>query len=171
MVSVMSKRILCVISLIIGFSAFPQAAYAELKVGYFNFRTIIENVPQAKEAEKKLEAEFAPKQKKISDLDKKIKDAKADLEKNAVVLSDADLLNKQRELRAQERELKLQFQEYKEDVTIRRNQEMSAIQKLVYEAAMEIAKSESYDLILHDGALYASSKIDLTSKILKKLAE
>ena len=167
----MNQRIILLLTCLLMTVLQPSVAMAELKVGYFNFRQIIDDVPQTKAAIKKLETEFEPKKKKISDLSSKVKAMKADLEKNSVVLSEEDLLTKQRDIRADERELKLMVQEFNDDFSLRRNQEMSGIQKIVYEAALEIAKSESYDLLLHNGALYASPKIDITSKILKKLSQ
>lgn len=166
----MNKRILFLFSCLLMMALQPTVAMAELKVGYFNFRQIIDNVPQTKEAIKKLDSEFEPKKKKISNLDKSFKAKKADLEKNSVVLSEADLLKKQREIRALERELKLMVQEFNDDLSIRRNQEMSGIQKQVYQAALDIAKKENFDLLLHNGVLYASAKTDITAKILKQLS-
>ena len=141
----------------------------QLKVGYFNFLKLVNSVPQAKEAEKRLAQEFEPRKKKITALDEELQAEGAALEKNAVVMNEKDRTAKERELRAKNRELKLLYQEYQEDLSLRQNQETSAIQKLVYQAVIDIAKTENYDLILEQGTVYASPKIDITAKVLEKL--
>lgn len=142
-----------------------------IKVGYISFLKLVNSVPQAKQAEKRLETEFEPRRNKIEGLDKELKLEASELEKNAVVMTDADKTTKERELRAKNRELKLLYQEYQEDLTLRQNQETSVIQKLVYQAVIEIAKAENYDLILEQGTVYASPKIDITDKVLEKLTK
>jgi len=144
---------------------------AAIKVGYFNFLKLVNSVPQALEAEKRLETEFEPRKTKIESLDDELKAEGAALEKNAVVMTETDRTAKERELRAKNRELKLLYQEYQEDLSLRQNQETSAIQKLVYQAVIEIAKAENYDLILEQGTVYASPKIDITAKVLEKLTK
>lgn len=142
-----------------------------IKVGYFNFLKLVNSVPQAIKAEKRLEAEFEPRKTKIENLDNELKAEGAALEKNAVVMTETDRTAKERELRNKNRELKLLYQEYQEDLALRQNQETSAIQKLVYQAVVEIAKTENYDLILEQGTVYASPKIDITAKVLEKLTK
>ena len=146
-------------------------ANAPIKVGYFNFLKLVNSVPQAVEAEKRLGAEFEPRKSKIEKLDDELKAEGTALDKNAVVMTEADRTAKERELRTKDRELKQLYQEYQEDLTIRQNQETSAIQKLVYQAVVEIAKAENYDLILEQGTVYASPKIDITAKVLEKLTK
>ena len=167
----MSNRILFLVSFFALLIMQPSIAAAELKVGYFNFGQILQNVPQTREAEKKLEAEFEPKKKEISDLQEKIKKMATDYEKNKLVMSENDLVKIQSDLRAQEREYKLLVQDYQDDLSIRRNQEMSTIQKLIYQEALEIAKAGTYDLLLQNGVIYASAKVDITAQILKSLSE
>jgi len=69
------------------------------------------------------------------------------------------------------RDLRRETQEFREDYNLRRNEELAALQKVVYKAIIEIAKQEKYDLILHEGTIYASGKIDITDLVLKKLGK
>ena len=77
----------------------------------------------------------------------------------------------QNEIVVLKRDLRRATQEFREDYNLRRNEELSALQKVVYKAIVEIAKQENYDLILHEGTIYASKKVDLTDTILKKLGK
>lgn len=149
-----------------------SATYAQdLKVGYVNAVKVIEEAPQGEAALKKLEAEFGPRDKKLVAMQAKIKSLEDELEKNALLLKDADRRAKEHEIVVLKRDLRRATQEFREDYNLRRNEELSALQKVVYKAIVEIAKQENYDLILHEGTIYASKKVDLTDKILKKLGK
>lgn len=143
----------------------------ELKIGYVNAVKVIDEAPQGEAALKKLEAEFAPRDRELVATQNKIKQIEDDLEKNALVMKEADRRNKEREVLTLKRELKRTTQEFREDYNLRRNEELAALQKVVYKAIVEIAKLEKFDLILHEGTVYASEKIDITDKVLKKLGK
>lgn len=150
----------------------PAAAAAvELKVGYVNAVKVIEEAPQGEAALKKLEAEFSPRDKKIIEMQNKIKQLDQELEKNALVLKESERRAKEQEALVFKRDVRRLSQEFREDYNLRRNEELAALQKIVYKAIVEIAKQESYDLILHEGVIYAGPKVDITDKILKKLGK
>jgi len=144
---------------------------AEIKVGYVNAVKVIEEAPQGEAALKQLEAEFAPRDRELVATQTRIKRLQEDLEKNALVLKDADRRGKEREILTLKRELKRATQEFREDYNLRRNEELASLQKLVYKAIVEIARQEKFDLILHEGTVYASERIDITEKVLKKLGK
>lgn len=148
-----------------------SAQAADLKVGYVNAVKVIEDAPQGQQALKRLETEFGPRDKELVSMQEKIKSLESELDKNALVLKESDRRSKEREVISLKRDLKRATQEFREDYNVRRNEELAALQKLVQKAIVEIAKQEKYDLILHEGAVYASDKIDITEQILKKLGK
>ena len=148
----------------------PVAA-AELKIAYVNAVKVIEEAPQGEAALKKLEAEFGPRDKKLVEMQNKIKELEADLEKNAFVLKESERRSKEHDIVMLKRDLRRTTQEFREDYNLRRNEELAALQKVVYKAIVEIAKHENYDLILHEGTIYASGKIDITAQVLRKLGK
>ena len=147
-----------------------QLLAAELKIGYVNAVKVIEEAPQGEAALKKLEAEFAPRDKQIVEMQNKLKQLEQDLEKNALVLKDAEHRSKEFEIISLKRDLRRATQEFREDYNLRRNEELAALQKIVQKTIAEIAKQENYDLIL-ESAVYASTRADITDKILKKLGK
>ncbi len=144
---------------------------AELKIGYVNAVKVIEEAPQGESALKKLEAEFSPRDKKIVEMQNRIKQLEQDLEKNALVLKDAERRAKEHEAVSLKRDVRRMSQEFREDYNLRRNEELAALQKIVFKAIVEIAKQENFDLILHEGVIYAGNKVDITEKVLKKLGK
>ena len=143
---------------------------AELKIGYVNAVKVIEEAPQGESALKKLEAEFAPRDKQIVEMQNRLKQMEQDLEKNALVLKENEHRSKEFEVVTLKRDLRRATQEFREDYNLRRNEELAALQKIVQKTIAEIAKQENYDLIL-ESAVYAGPKVDVTDKILKKLGK
>ena len=150
--------------------AVGPASAAELKIGYVNAVKVIEEAPQGEAALKKLEAEFAPRDKQIIEMQNKLKRLEQDLEKNALLLKDAEARSREFEIVGLKRDLRRATQEFREDYNLRRNEELAALQKIVQKTIAEIAKQENFDLIL-ESAVYAGPKADITDKILKKLGK
>jgi outer membrane protein len=144
---------------------------ADLKIGYVNAAKVIDQAPQGEVALKKLEAEFGARDKELVATQNKIKQIEGDLEKNALMMKESDRRTKERDLLLLKRDLKRATQEFREDYNQRRNEELAVLQKIVYKAIVEIAKQEKYDLIMHEGAVYASDTIDITDKVLKTLGK
>ncbi len=146
------------------------AVAAELKIGYVNAVKVIEEAPQGEAALKKLEVEFSPRDKKIIEMQNRIKQVEQELDKNALVLKESDRRTKEHEVVALKRDVRRLSQEFREDYNLRRNEEFTSLQKIVGKAIVEIAKQENFDLIL-DNAVYAGTKIDITDKVLKRLGK
>jgi len=140
-----------------------------IKIGYVNAVKVIEEAPQGEAALKKLESEFGPRDKRLVSMQNDIRELEDDLEKNGLIMTDADRRAKEREILVMKRNLRRATQEFREDYNLRRNEELAVLQKIVKKAILEIAKQEKYDLIVHEGTIYASSKIDITDKVLEKL--
>jgi len=159
------------LAFVLGFGAMAGLANAaELKIGYVNAVKVIEEAPQGESALKKLEAEFAPRDKQIVEMQNRLKQLEQDLEKNALVLKENEHRSKEFEVATLKRDLRRATQEFREDYNLRRNEELAALQKIVQKTIAEIAKQENYDLIL-ESAVYAGPKVDVTDKILKKLGK
>lgn len=156
---------------VLGFVALSGLANAaELKIGYVNAVKVIEEAPQGEAALKKLEAEFAPRDRQIVEMQNRLKQLEQDLEKNALVLKENEHRSKEFEIVTLKRDVRRATQEFREDYNLRRNEELAALQKIVQKTIADIAKQENYDLIL-ESAVYAGPKVDVTDKILKKLGK
>lgn len=147
---------------------FISPAWADLKIGYVNTVRVIEEAPQGVAALKKLETEFGQRDKELVNLQNRIRQLDDELQKG---LSTADRRAREREILTQKRELKRATQEFREDYNQRRNEELAVLQQVVRKAILDIAKQEKYDLVLHEGTVYASESIDITDKVLKRLGK
>jgi outer membrane protein len=145
--------------------------FADLKVGYVNAVRVIEEAPQGVAALKKLETEFNQRDKELVALQNRIRQLDDELQKNVPAQKEADRRAREREALTLKRELKRATAEFREDYNQRRNEELAVLQQVVRKAILDIAKQEKYDLVLHEGTVYASDSIDITEKVLRKLGK
>lgn len=150
-------------------AAFMPAFAVELKIGYVNAAQVVEEAPQGDAALRKLEAEFGPRDRELVELRDEIRQLEEELERDKLTISDAERIEQEKQLRVLRRRFQRESQEFREDYNLRRNEELAELQQIVYKAIVELAKEENYDLILHEGTVYASDAIDITDKVLEKL--
>lgn len=147
------------------------ASAAELKVGYVQVDKILQEAPQTAESGKKLEKEFSPRTQELDRMQKQIKDQEATLDKDGLTMSESDRRNKERDVA----NIKLEFQrkqrELREDINLRKNEELSGLQDRINKAVTSVAETEGYDLVVYSGVAYASKKVDITDKVLKSLGK
>ena len=145
------------------------AASAEAKLGFVNVAKVLELAPQAEAARNRIEREFAPKDRELLQQQKDVRSLEDRLVKNAAVLSDVERQRTETEIRAAKRELRRAQDEFREDLNLRRSQELSKLQQKVTEVIQVLAKAEKYDLIVSDGVIFAGSRVDITDMILERL--
>jgi outer membrane protein len=165
----MLKKSYMLAALLAGLTLAPSAALAEMKVGFVNTDRVFREAAPAVKAQKKLEKEFATREQDLQKLAKQARDLQAKLEKDGVTMSETDRRNKERDLANLNREFQRQQREFREDLNLRRNEELASVQERANKVIMSIAESEKFDLILQE-AVYASPRIDITDKVLKALS-
>ena len=157
-------------SIVFALGLMAQTSIAsELKLGFVNTARILKEAPQAEKARKKLEFEFAPRDKKIVDMQKGLKALEDQLAKDAMVMAESARKKLERQIISDKRDIKRSREEFSEDLNIRRNEELNKLQKLVYDTIVALAKEQHYDLILGDSVLFASKRVDVTDLVLIKL--
>jgi outer membrane protein len=156
------------VSLILA-SAFVSApSLAETKIGFVNTEKLLREAPLSVAAQKKLEREFATRQQELQKHAKQARDLKEQLDKDGVTMSDSERKNKERDLGNLSRELQRQEREFREDLNLRRNEELGQIQERARKAIQEIARAEKYDLIVEQ-AVFVDPKSDITDRVMKAL--
>lgn len=140
----------------------------ELKIGYVNSERVLREANLAKAAQIKLETEFGKREKDLRDLETKLRGAAEKLEKDAPTLSEAERGRRQRDVVEQERDLQRKRREWQEDLTQRKNEELSAVVEKANRVIKQIFDNEKYDLILQD-AIHFSARVDITKKVIDAL--
>jgi outer membrane protein len=149
--------------------AFAQSG--DYKIGFVNTERLFREATPAKRAQQKLEKEFAGRDADLQKLSKQVRDLQALLEKDGVTMAENDRRNKERDLANMSRDLQRLQREFREDLNLRRNEELSAVQERANKVIQQIAEAEKFDLILQDPVVFASTRIDITDKVIKSLAD
>jgi outer membrane protein len=146
-----------------------QAGAGDFKIGVVDTERILRESDQAVRAEKKIEREFATRDQEIKKLSKQTKDLQTSLEKDGSTMSDTVRRGKERELANLNLNLQTMQREFREDLNLRKNEELAVVLARADKAIRQIAESEGYDVILQE-AVYRNPKVDITEKVLKFLA-
>lgn len=150
--------------------AASPAAWAESKIGFVNQERILRESAPAKRSQTKLDKEFATRRAELDRVEKQGRELEATLQKEAVTLPEAERTARERQFAQLTRDFQRMQREFREDVNLRRNEELASLQERANKVINEIAEKEKFDLILQE-AVFASTRIDITDKVLKALAD
>jgi outer membrane protein len=144
-------------------------AWAELKIGYVNYNSLLQDSPDAKVVGQELSSEFLPRQRELQTLQATLK-ARADkFAKDGATMTDDQRAREDKDIRDEERELQRKQSEAQDDLNTRRNEELSTLQKSLVEKVRVFAKTQNFDLILADGVIWATPTLDITQQVLASL--
>ena len=166
----MNRIALALVSMLALFFA-ATAQSAEIKIAFVNSSTLLEQAPQADIAKKKLEKEFAPREKEIRDAQRTAQALETKLNRDGVTMSDSDRSKQEQELNRQLRDLQRMQSNFRDDLNLRKNEELGKLQRVVLAAIKDVAKTKGYDLVLAEGVVYAAPQVDITSDVLAKLKQ
>jgi outer membrane protein len=140
------------------------------KIGFVNTERVFRESAPAKRAQQKLERDFAARNAELAKMEKQGRDLQTDLERENVTLTEPARRDKERQLADISRNFQRIQREIREDLNVRRNEELAAVQERATRVINQIAEQEKFDLILQE-AVFASGKIDITDKVIKALAD
>ena len=148
---------------------FSVSAEETYKIGAVNAIRIFEKSPQNNSAMKMIKDEFTSRDKELIAEQKKIKELEDKFKKDRAILSEQESSKLERDIISKKRDLKRKQDEFREDLNYRRNEEMVKIQKQIIESIQQVAEDNKYDLVLSEGVLYASPKVDMTGLVIEYL--
>jgi len=151
-------------------AAVLPAGAAELKIGFVNTERVFREAAPAKRAQQKLEREFAARNSELAKLEKQGRDLQSELERDNVTITESARRDKERQLADISRDFQRKQREIREDLNLRRNEELASVQERATRVINQIAEQEHYDLIVQE-AVFAASRIDITDKVIKALAD
>jgi outer membrane protein len=146
------------------------AQSADLKVGFVKLERLFKEAAPAVKAQKKIEKEFAARDQELQKLSKQARDLQTSLEKEGVTMGESERRDKEQELARLNRDLQRMQRELREDLNLRKNEELAAVLERANKVIQQIAENEKFDLILQE-AVYISPRIDITDRVIKALAD
>jgi outer membrane protein len=171
-ISVEKLFIVCILLFAISVLPVSLPAAESVKFGSIDVQKVLNESEAGKKAKSDLESLIKSKQVSIDEKGKAIEKMKADIEKQASVLSADARKTKEDELEKLIREYQRLVQDSQAEVKKREADLTEGILKDVREIIDKTGEEEGYTLIVEKGMIVYSSKgIDVTDSILKKFDE
>ncbi|MEN8180284.1 MAG: OmpH family outer membrane protein [Pseudomonadota bacterium] len=141
------------------------------RIGFVNATKVFEESDQYKEARDRLQTEFSRREKELLSSQKQLKQLEEKLQRDGTVMSESEVKRLERDILSRSRKLKNAQTEFREDLNLRQNEEFKKLRTQIREVIQEVGKSEGIDLIVSDGVVYFSKKIDISDLVLSKLKQ
>jgi outer membrane protein len=164
--SLQKAAVLAVVTLALA----PALAAAEQKIGFVDMHRALNEVDEGKAATALLKRDFDEKQKQLDAKKTEFDKLQADLEKQAVVMSDAAKREKAGELDRRARELQGLFMQLQKDLSEREQVATRGIFEKMSAIVRDIAEAEGFTIVLEKGpsVIYSPASLDLTSELIRK---
>jgi outer membrane protein len=145
-------------------------AWAEPRIGVVDPQRLLQESPQGKAVQDSMRAEFAPRERTLQAQAQAIKAKQDKLQKDGATMTDEQRVRTEKELRDGERDFERARGEFQDDITARRNEEYSRLQRTLGEEVRSYAKAQNFDVILSgEAVIYATPAYDITPAILTAL--
>jgi len=151
------------------FSLSISAEAQEVKIGVVNIPLLMEQAPQARVAMEALDEEFQPRQREIVARQTEFQELTEKVQRDLAVMGETERRNSEKELRDLQREVTRLQNEFREDLNLRRNEELGNLQRSMLKEVQEFAEGAGYDLVVGDGVLYASTAVNITENVLRAM--
>jgi outer membrane protein len=139
------------------------------KFGFVHTERILRDSVPAMRAQKKIEAEFQKRDRELAGIADQLKRMQADLDKDAMTMTESQRRTKEREFGDLNREFQRKQREFREDLNQRRNEELAQVVEQANRVIRVIAEQEKFDIIFQEMPAYVSPRIDITDKVIKAL--
>ncbi len=151
----------------------------KLRIASVDMDYILEKLPEYQSALKELDARAQRWKEEIERREKEIKDLKAALEQEKVLLTKELLQEKEEEIAFKEKELlKYQLEKFgpEGDYILQKQHLVAPVQDRVFNAVAKLIKTTKYDIVFDKandklGLVYVSPGLDISDKVLKLISK
>ena len=169
------KRLILILAA--GVFVFAGNSFAQLKIGFIDSNTIMDNLPDAQDARQKLDGLIQDWQKELSDLQSQWQAKYDDYQKRKLIMTDQTRSDMEAELV----KLEQQITDYREkkfgtngELFQKQDEIMKPVQNKVFNAIQDVATEEDLDFVFDKSGgdamlLYAKDQFDITAKVMDKL--
>jgi outer membrane protein len=155
---------------------FSISISAQLQVGYVDSEAIMSKLPDAQDAQKRIDTQIEEWQREITEMQKEWKEKYDDYERRKLIMGKQKRADTEKELVSQEEKIE-EFRQSKFGVNgeLYKKQEefMKPIQNRIFTAIEEVAVEKDLDFVFDRSGdlifLYAKEEYDITGDVLNKL--
>ncbi len=153
-----------------------QGLFAQLKIGYIDSQSVINQLPDAQDAQKKIDAQIDEWQKELDGLKKNWQDKYDEYQRTKLIMGNQKKAETEKELVSLEQKVE-DYRQTKFGVNgeLYKKQEelMKPIQNEVFAAIDKVAKDKDLDFVFDRSGdlifLYAKEEYDITTDVLAEL--
>jgi outer membrane protein len=149
---------------------------AQLKIGYVDSDTIMDNYPDVQDARQKLDALIQEWQTEVRKLESELKAKQDDFDKRKLIMTEQTSI----EAKADITKLEKEIADYRDkkfgangELFQKQNELMKPIQNKVFTIIQQVATEEELDFVFDRSGdilfLYAKPEYDLTAKVIERL--
>jgi outer membrane protein len=145
------------------------AAGFDYKIGVVDPERVVEQSPQYESARKALQEEVADRERALREQQTKLDELKKNLERDGPLMSEEEIARLQNDIRTRDRKVKYAKAEFQEDFALRQNELRTKLVQQVREVVQEVAKEQKMDLIVSEGVVYFSERVDISAQVIERL--
>jgi len=157
-------------------AAIPSSA--QMKIGYINSEAIMQQLPEAQDAQKQLDGISSDWQNELTKMQTDLQHKFEDYDKKKLIMSDKRRAEVEKELQDLDKKM-VDFRTAKfganGELFSKQNELMKPVQDKVFKAVKDVAEDGGYDYVFDKSSstllMYSNEKNDLTSKVLAKLQQ
>ena len=160
---------LCSMALLVVSTLMSVATAEKYKIGVVDAMDVLEQSPQAEQMANELRKEFEARNREIIDLQKQVTDLNERVNNSSSKLSESESDKLARELYVKGKDLQRLEDLYKEDLSFRRNEILTALQDEIVEAIEIVSEQNKFDIVLTGGVNWVSPRINMTPLVIEYL--
>ena len=141
----------------------------ELKIGYIDVDTVINNISKYENDNKKLISNFEPKKLELIDLFNHIEILKKQYLNEENSSDSSQNQNRIKNISQLEIDFQKETEAWQNKLNIKKQLLLQEIETLINQSISQLANEENFDLILYDSAAFVSDQINITNKIIKMI--
>ena len=161
---------------LVNFLFLSSFSFAQLKIGYVDSDTILDNSPDMQEVRQKIDALVQEWQTELRKMESELKAKQDDYEKRKLIMTEETSADALAEIKKQEKDIA----DYRDkkfgangELFQKQDELMKPIQNKILNIIQDLAKEEELDYVFDRSGdimfLYAKPDYDLTSKVIAKL--
>lgn len=155
---------------------FSTLSFAQLNIGYVDSEAIIKQLPDAQDAQKRIDTQIEEWQKEIRKMEDELRNAEADFERRKLLMGKQKRVETEKELKSLKEKIEsFRNSKFGANGELFKKQEefMKPIQNRIFNAIEEIALDKDLDFVFDRSGdlifLYAKEEYDITGEVLAKL--
>ncbi|HTY12306.1 MAG TPA: OmpH family outer membrane protein [Bacteroidota bacterium] len=157
---------------------FAAPTYSQMKIGYINSEAIMQQLTEAQDAQKQLDAISTDWQAELTRMQTDLQHRFEDYDKKKLIMSDKRRAEVEKELQDLEKKM-VDFRTAKfganGELFTKQNELMKPVQDKLFKAVKDVADEGGYDYVFDKSSttllMYSNEKNDLTAKVLAKLQQ